>query len=147
MSRYGMLLARWGVWALVVSLESVVGFPWASLFLAGEWVLADKTSVWVSVVVLATILAGAYGVSLTWAIAVLLAVWQVWAHARTAPWLRLGSVVVGSLLVGFLAKIPLQWLSGLVACLELFVLIWWVTGGRFQRPWRSRKPLSLSKHS
>lgn len=118
------LLIRWLVWLLLVSFESVVGFPWLSMLLLGEWLLvADDQALVASLLGLSLILAASY--SLSWVIALLI-VMVIWRVSRQTPknsWWRWVVYLLGALVVGIIKHLPLNALSLIFTLLSLVILL------------------------
>ena len=63
-----LTIFRWLLWLLLITFESVVGFPWLSLVVVGQWLLVGSTyQVLGSIVLSSLILAATY--SLAWPLA------------------------------------------------------------------------------
>lgn len=145
MNRYFALIARWLVWMLVVSLESVMGFPWISVFLAAEWILADKEMMVANVLFLATVLAAAYGITLTVGVGAALVLWHIHTYTRKNSLARLGALIVSAAVIGGIARVPLTQLTVGMAVFELLLLLRVSKGGLFRTSWQKIKPLLSSE--
>ncbi len=127
-----LTIFRWLLWLLLITFESVVGFPWLSLVVVGQWLLVGSTyQVLGSIVLSSLILAATY--SLAWPLAMLavMILWQVNQQTRkhsSQRWLIYLSVVV---VIGWLAGTPLNGLSLVFTFFSwLFYARWWGIWGR-----------------
>lgn len=102
MKQWHLLILRWLAWMILVAFESVVGFPWLSVYLASEWVLSFEMgiSMW-AVVLMAPILAAGYGVPLALVVFLLLFLRYVKPYTRRNSWQRWGMILGISFAIGW----------------------------------------------
>jgi len=134
-----MLIVRWGLWLLLVSFESVVGFPWLSMLVAGEWVFRSVPQASIaSVLVLSLILAAAY--SLVWPVAVLLMiiVWQTAVRTKKNSWQRWAFYAGSAAVVGVVRQLPLNALSIFFTLVSALVLLRFLGVNFLKTTWQKR---------
>lgn len=137
MTAFFPLIVRWLGWLVVVSLESVVGFPWLSVWLASEWLLAlDRERAIASVVFVSLVVAALYALPLLAPCAVLVGVWQLTARTRPHSWQRFAVLLGSALLLGLMARTPLNTLT-LGATAATGIIAFLFSGKKIQwRSWR-----------
>lgn len=146
MHRSAALIFRWLAWALLVSFESVVGFPWLSLYLAGEWLLKSSGEMTVfGLFLMAVIFSAAYSIPLTLSTMVMLGLWQVLLRTRRNARARWAAYAIGAVAIGRAAGIGLNFLTAGMTCISLLIFAQ-VSGGNFLRKsWQKTKRLPLSE--
>jgi hypothetical protein len=101
MKQWHILLLRWLAWTLLVAFESVVGFPWLSMFVAAGWLFSFGGDASIAVAALmAPVLAAVYGIPLVGAMLLLLGLRQLMLYTRRNTWQRWAAIVGVSLAAG-----------------------------------------------
>lgn len=101
MKQWHILLLRWLAWTILLAFESVVGFPWLSMYLAVEWLFRFEADASILLAALAApVLAAGYGISLAGTMALMLGLWQLTLHTRRNTWQRWGTILGASLVTG-----------------------------------------------
>ena len=134
------LIIRWLCWILLITLESVVGFPWLSLYVAGEWIFAaSPQTALLSLVVMSVVFSAVYWLPLTVSALLLVLIWQVQLRTRKNTSQRWATYLGSALVIGLFAHLPL---NGLVAVSTLvsFIVFFKLSGGKIVRqPWQTTK--------
>ena|SRR3990172_4014400 len=139
------LIIRWLAWMLLVTLESVVGFPWLSLYGAGEWVFGFLSSTALfSLVFMTIVFSAAFSLPLTFAAILMMVIWQATLRTRKNTWQRWLVYLASAILVGIIRQVPLSAITIIFSILS-FMIFFKRSGGRvLKQPWQTKqfKPLS-----
>jgi hypothetical protein len=139
-----ILISRWLVWSLLVALESVVGFPWLSVYFAGEWLFKFSSRTWLaSLLFMSLVFAAAFSLPLILPGLLLTVIWQTTGGNMGKTWWRWGAYLGSALIIGLAHQVPLNVLSVAFTLLSFLIFIK-VPGGKFKRPWRTKPSLPLS---
>lgn len=146
MNRLLVLLGRWLVWLILVSFESVVGFPWLSMYLAAQWVFGfSAESVVFSLLVMSPFLAAAYSLPLTVALVALLVVWLATLSIRWNTWQRWGVYLTASLAIGLAGGVRLSLAVVLWTLISWLIFLTLSGNTVFKRLWQKKTSHFLSK--
>src|SRR3990172_1749471 len=131
------LVFRWLVWVLLLTLESVVGLPWISFYVAGEWLIGFRPSpIVVSVGVVSIMISVAYSLPLSVSAGLVILILQGTQRTRKNTWQRLAPSWFGAIVVGVLTQPSLHSLT-IISTLISFGLFFKLLGGRIRSfPWQ-----------
>lgn len=128
-----ILILRWLAWTVLVVFESVVGWPWLSFYLAGEWLLkGDESNVLISLFLMTLVLAAVYQLPLVVAALLLTAVWQLKLRVAKQSWQQWLIYGLGALITGIFSGVNWNFLSGFFTVISWLVFIK-ISGGFFRR--------------
>lgn len=135
-----VFIFRFIVWILVLTLESVVGLPWISLYLAGEWILSlSPQTTLLSLVVMSVVVSAVYSLPLSFIAILIILIWQTLLRTRKNTWQRWVAYWVCALLIGFFARVPLNTLV-IMSSVVSFILFYKFSGGRIvKHSWQATK--------
>ncbi|MFH2118398.1 MAG: hypothetical protein ABII10_01530 [Candidatus Paceibacterota bacterium] len=112
------------VWLILVILEAVIGFPWLSLWLGGEWVMgfSPNTEI-ISLIILAVLLASVYAVPLTVSGLAMIIIWLARRKFRRNSWLYLAYLIGGVILIGIASGTKISWLTSLSTIISWLIFL------------------------
>jgi len=138
-----LLIFRWLIWLILLSFESVVGFPWLSMLVAGEWLFSFNTqSAPANLIVLSLVLSANYFLSWPISMFLLLIIWQTTVMTRKRNWWRWVIYALVALAVGMIGEIPFSSLSIFFSFISFLIFLKFLGVHFLRKPWR--KQLSSS---
>lgn len=140
------LIFRWLAWLLLVTLESVIGFPWLSIYFAGEWVFGySSAAALISLVVMTLVLSAAYSLPLSIAAVALVLIWQALLRTRKNTWPRWAVYWGITVAIGIFHQLPVSALT-VSSSIISFLIFFKLSGGKvLQQPWQTKKLARLSE--
>ncbi|OGJ37210.1 MAG: hypothetical protein A2383_03290 [Candidatus Pacebacteria bacterium RIFOXYB1_FULL_39_46] len=146
MKNNSIFFFRLVAWTILVSLESVIGLPWLSLWLSGEWLMGfSPNTELISLFMLAVIMASVYALPLTVSGLAIIIIWFAWKKYRRSNGIYLVYLVCTVLLIGVITKTKLSWIISLSTIIS-WLIFFKISGvSLIKKLWQKNDSIFLDK--